>query len=175
MIQIRDAIASDFASVLRLNDAEVRQTSAMDSARLASLLAMAAHAKVAVVEGEVGAFLIAMREGAPYDSENYRWFASRFDRFLYVDRVVVDSRFGGRGIGSRLYADLFATAQSQGVATMACEYNVEPPNPASRAFHDKFGFREVGTQWVAGGSKCVSLQVAAIAPAAALGNPAASE
>ncbi len=45
---------------------------------------------------------------------------------------------------------------------MTCEYNVIPPNEPSRTFHEKFGFREIGTQWVANGSKQVSLQAAEI-------------
>ncbi|MEZ5478989.1 MAG: hypothetical protein R3E95_16365 [Thiolinea sp.] len=42
---------------------------------------------------------------------------------------------------------------------MSCEYDLEPPNPASARFHAGFGFREVGRQTVAGGKKQVSLQV----------------
>lgn len=157
---IRDAGHEDFARILELNDAEVRQTSAMDVTQLAALAGMAAYFKVATVEGRVAAFLIALREGAPYRNDNYDWFAARFDRFLYVDRIVVGSGFAGRGIGRALYEDLFAVARADGVPTVTCEYNIDPPNPASRAFHDRFGFRELGTQWVAGGTKLVSLQTA---------------
>jgi uncharacterized protein len=121
---------------------------------------MSTYCKVATVEEQVAAFLIALREGAPYENDNHRWFSSRYPSFLYVDRIVVSSRFSGRGIGSRLYGDLFAFARSQGIRSVVCEYNIVPPNPASRAFHEKFGFREVGTQWVAGGTKQVSLQAA---------------
>ena len=162
MDDIRAATEADFDSILRLNDAEVQQTSAMDTERLASLVRMAAHCTVATVDGQVAGFLIALREGAPYDNDNYRWFASRFAKFYYVDRIVVGANFAGRGLGRKLYADLFATARSQNVATITCEYNLDPPNPASRAFHDKFGFKELGTQWVAGGTKRVSLQAATL-------------
>ena len=161
-VDLRAATHADHASILRLNDAEERQTSAMDAGRLASLAALSAHFTVATVEGQVAGFLIAMREGAPYDNDNYRWFASRFGRFFYVDRIVVDASFAGRGIGRALYDDLFAVARSLDVATITCEYNLDPPNPASRAFHDKFGFRELGTQWVASGTKRVSLQAAGV-------------
>ncbi|MBN8734939.1 MAG: GNAT family N-acetyltransferase [Xanthomonadales bacterium] len=160
MEQIRTIVESDFPAILRLNEAEVEKTSAMDPDRLAWLLGMSAYGKVTTLDGQVAAFLIALREGTAYDSDNYLWFASRLPSFLYVDRIVVNARFSGRGVGSRLYDDLFAFARSQGVATLACEYNLDPPNPASRAFHDKFGFRELGTQRVAGGTKKVSLQVA---------------
>lgn len=160
MEQIRTIVEADFPSILRLNEAEVKKTSEMDLDRLVWLVGMSAYCRVTTLDGQVAAFLIALREGATYDSDNYRWFSSRLRSFLYVDRIVVDSRFSSRGIGSRLYDDLFSFARSQGIDTIACEYNIDPPNPASRAFHDKFGFKELGTQWVAGGTKQVSLQVA---------------
>ncbi|MCW8806942.1 MAG: GNAT family N-acetyltransferase [Rhodanobacter sp.] len=162
MTDIRDITEADFERILALNDAEVQQTSAMDRERLRLLVGLSSQSKVAIVDGEVAAFLLAMRDGAPYENDNYRWFAARFARFLYVDRIVVDSRFAGRKIGSLLYSSLFEHAQLQGIQTITCEYNLEPPNPASRAFHDRFGFRELGTQWVAGGTKKVSLQAAEI-------------
>ena len=114
-----------------------------------------------MVDGEVAGFLLAMRHGAKYQNENYNWFSSRFSTFLYVDRIVVGSRFAGLGIGRALYNDLFSYARRQGLGHVACEYNIEPPNLASKAFHEKFGFKELDTQWVAGGAKLVSLQAAA--------------
>lgn len=162
MTDIRDITEADFDRILTLNDAEVQQTSAMDRERLGLLVGLSSYRKVAIVDGEVAAFLLAMGDGAPYENDNYRWFAARFARFLYVDRIVVDSRFAGRRIGSLLYGGLFEYARLQGIQTITCEYNLEPPNPASRAFHDRFGFRELGTQRVAGGTKKVSLQAAEI-------------
>jgi len=140
----------------------VRHTSPMDLERLRWLLGMSAYGKVVETEGQVAAFLIALSEGAPYENDNYAWFAARLPRFLYVDRIVVGARFAGRGLGSRLYDDLFAFARARGIGTITCEYNIDPPNLPSRAFHDKFGFTELGTQWVAGGTKQVSLQAAEV-------------
>ena len=106
--------------------------------------------------------LLAMREGAAYVNDNFGWFAARHPRFVYVDRVVVDAAAAGQGVGRRLYDDLFARAREHGIDIAACEYNLEPPNPASKAFHDRFGFVEVGRQHVADGTKLVSLQIARI-------------
>jgi predicted GNAT superfamily acetyltransferase len=158
--QLRTAQVEDFPAILALNAGEVQQTSAMDEARLAQLHAMAAYHKVAVVAGEVAAFLLALRENAPYRNDNHGWFAARYPRFLYVDRIVVGPAGAGLGLGSLLYRDLFDTAHSDDVPIVCCEYNIEPPNEASRRFHDKFGFREVGSQWLDGGKKRVSLQIA---------------
>jgi predicted GNAT superfamily acetyltransferase len=161
MEELRTAAASDFASILALNAAHVQQTSALDSSQLGVLAGMSAWFKVVTVDGELAAFLIALRDGAPYPNDNFAWFAARYARYLYVDRIVVDARFAGRRLGSALYRNLFDYARANAIESITCEYNIDPPNPASRAFHDKFGFRQVGTQWVAGGTKQVSLQVAA--------------
>jgi len=158
--EIRDAHQPDFESILGLNDVEVQQTSHMDLDRLRLLDSLSAYHKVAVLDGHVVGFILAIRADAHYSNDNFSWFASRLEDFLYVDRIVVGSAFSGLRIGSGLYRDLFAYARAQGIPSITCEYNIEPPNLASRAFHDKFGFRELGTQRVAGGRKLVSLQAA---------------
>ena len=162
MTHIRAVVDADFEAIVALNEGEVQHTSPMDVNRLRFLVALSSYCKVVTVENQVVAFLIALREGAPYENDNYRWFSERFTTFIYVDRIVVDAGFSGRGVGKKLYGDLFEFARSERVATVTCEYNIEPPNPASQIFHDKFGFRELGTHWVANGTKRVSLQASAI-------------
>lgn len=159
---IRDALDSDFPALLALNEESVAVLSPLDRPALASLHAAAARHRVAEIGGEVAAFLLVLREGADYASPNYRWFAANYDRFLYVDRVVVSGAHQGRGLGRRLYDDLFDWARREGFERIACEFDVEPPNEASRRFHVGYGFREVGSQRVAGGKKRVSLQIAAL-------------
>lgn len=159
-LTLRDATPADFARIVQLNAAEVAYTSPMDLDRLHALHAMAALHRVAMRDGEVVGFLLAFTQGADYDGDNYRWFSQRYPRFLYVDRIVVDRAAARGGIGQRLYEDLFAHARRIGSAWVTCEYDIDPPNPASRAFHDRFGFHEVGTCRTRGG-KLVSMQVAA--------------
>ena len=161
-IQIRNASTQDYPRIVKLNDAEVQQTSAMNLARLGELAQLSGYHKVALVDGRIAAFLIAMRENVPYQNENYSWFAARFQQFIYVDRIVVGSEFSGLKIGSLLYQDLFDYARAEGLKTVTCEYNIQPPNPASKRFHDKFGFKELDTQWVANGAKKVTLQAAEV-------------
>jgi len=159
---LRRATAEDFDRIVALNDAAVQHTSAMDVARLRELADLASHVTVVYVDGHVGAFLLAMRENAAYVNDNYAWFAARFSSFIYVDRIVVATEYAGLGLGRLLYEDLFATARAAGVGTVCCEYNIEPPNLPSQRFHDRFGFRELATQWVANGTKRVSLQAVAL-------------
>jgi predicted GNAT superfamily acetyltransferase len=157
--RVRDAVDADSAAIVALNLESEAVLSPMDATRFDTLRANAAYLRVVEDAGAVVAFLMAFRERAEYDSVNYRWFDARFDAFLYVDRVVVSKACQGRGFGALLYADLFAFARDAGVPRVTCEFDVEPPNEASRRFHARHGFVEVGTQALPGGKR-VSLQSA---------------
>jgi predicted GNAT superfamily acetyltransferase len=161
-VVIRDAGPDDFEIICALNLAEIQYTSAMELPRLAELHALSCHHKVVVVNGRVSAFLLAMLSGAPYVNVNFEWFAGRHARFIYVDRVVVSAAARGLGLGSLLYEDIFRHARANAIPLVACEYYIVPPNEPSRRFHEKFGFSEQGTQWVAEGTKRVSLQAAEV-------------
>ncbi len=155
---LRDSTEDDFAALLKLNLESERYLSPLSSARLQALHAQAWYRRVVCLDGAVQGFLLAFREGADYDSPNYQWFAARYTEFLYIDRIVIDAATRGRRLGEWLYEDLFSRARAQGLARIACEFDTDPPNEASRRFHQRFGFREVGSQRVAGGKKAVSLQ-----------------
>jgi predicted GNAT superfamily acetyltransferase len=157
--RVRDTVDADAPAILALNLESEAVLSPMDAARYAHLRSQAAYARVVEDDGAVVAFLLAFREGADYDSVNYLWFDAAFDAFLYVDRVVVARSHQGRGLGPLLYDDLFAFARAAGLPRVTCEFDIEPPNEASRRFHARYGFAEVGTQALPGGKR-VSLQSA---------------
>jgi predicted GNAT superfamily acetyltransferase len=159
LASIRDALPGDRHAILALNLESEALMSPMDAPRLAELAAMAAYLRVLRDERGVAAFLLAFREGAAYDSPNYRWFDARYPRFLYVDRIAVAGDRQGRGLGPAMYADLFEFARSAGVPCVVCEYYSEPLNEPSRRFHERAGFREVGSQRLPDG-KQVSFQEA---------------
>jgi uncharacterized protein len=159
-MNIRPAIQADFPSVLALNLESERFMSPLTPARLA-LLAEQAHLHWVVEDnGSVAAFLLAFREGSAYDSVNYQWFAQRYPHFLYVDRIAVSVQAQGRGLGALLYEAVFAHALSTDTPNVACEYDIDPPNPVSASFHARFGFAEVGQQFLVSGNKSVSMQPA---------------
>lgn len=162
---LRPAVVDDFPAILTLNEGSVHFLSPLTPGRLARLHDEAALHLVVEQAGRVVAFLLAIREGANYDSVNYQWFAQHFASFLYIDRVVVGPDARGTGAGSRLYRRAFAHAVESAVPWLTCEFDVEPPNLASEVFHQKFGFREIGRQLVADGKKRVSLQAAAVSSA----------
>lgn len=159
---MRRARSDDFPAILAMNLESEHFLSPLDLAGLEKLDRQAALHQVVERDGRPVAFLLVLAEHADYASPNYRWFADRYDRFLYVDRVVVARAARGTGAGRRLYESLFRYAATHAVPRVACEIDVEPPNPGSAAFHDRFGFREVGQQAIRGGAKRVSLRLASI-------------
>jgi uncharacterized protein len=159
-VVVRAALPADFPAICALNLAEVQHTSAMDVGRLTHLDALSWRHQVAYCDGIVSAFLLTVCSDASYKNENFEWFAKRYARFVYVDRIVVSAAARGRRLGSILYEDLFRQAKLGGFPIITCEYNLSPPNEASKLFHDKFGFEQQGSQWVAHGTKRVSLQAA---------------
>lgn len=141
---IRRARIEDFPAIAALNAESERYLSPMAEARLERLHGWASYHRVIERDGKVVAFLLAFREGAGYDSPNYRWFSARYDSFVYIDRVVVAPEQRGNGLATTLYLDVFAFARRNGVATVTCEFDIDPPNEVSRRFHERLGFEEVG-------------------------------
>ena len=157
-LTLRSFAEGDSAAVLQLNAESVAVLSPLDQDRLRSLSGLACLHEIAEDAGLVVGFLLAFADGVPYDSVNYQWFASRFKRFVYIDRVVVSSHNRGTGIGRAFYHRAAEYAAHHDCAWHVCEVDVEPPNAASLAFHQRLGFVEVGRQTV-GGGKVVSMQV----------------
>lgn len=161
-VRLRPLAPNDAAALAVLNDAAapaVPITSPDDLARLVSLAGLALGLER---EGRLVGFVIAMTPGADYDSENFVFFESRDIDHLYVDRIVIDESERGRGLGAVLYGAVFDTARRQGRLEVTCEVNLDPPNPGSLAFHDRLGFRSVGTQATKGGAVTVSLLAAPV-------------
>lgn len=154
--------ARDTAALLALNNAHEIETSRLDINRLEAMLG---RAFMAAAIGRADALLIAFDERADYDSPNFQWFRGRLARFVYVDRVIVAASSRGHGYARRLYEALFEMAVGRGHSHVVCEVNVDPPNPASDAFHAVLGFTEMGRALLANG-KTVRYLAKAIGPSA---------
>lgn len=166
-LTLRPVTPADYPAILALNLESEALMSPLDAERLAKLDRESAYHRVACDGDDIVAFLLAFHEGADYDSPNYVWFAERYPTFLYVDRIAVAESHRGRKLGGQLYDDLFAFAREHDFEQITCEFYIVPFNEASSRFHARYGFGEVGTQWVANGAKQVSLQVAPVPAAAA--------
>lgn len=133
------------AQATELNQANVPEVGPVDAAKMASLVAMS-WSSLAVVDdaGALAGFCIVMEPGAPYTSVNYRWFADRYDDFVYLDRVAVSTAFRRQGVGTMLYREVERLGVARSWFTL--EVNVIPPNEPSLEFHRRLGFVEVGQQ-----------------------------
>ena len=157
-IVIRNARPEDYDFILKVNEVNVEVLSPMPMERMLWLKEMSDMFVVAEVNGELAAFLIAIREGQPYDSENYVWFSEKYPQFLYIDRIVIDEPFRAAGLGRALYQAVKDRAIETGVTVVTCEVDTIPYNETSLKFHEAMGFREVGEQIIRGGAIKVSLK-----------------
>ncbi|MEL7137862.1 MAG: GNAT family N-acetyltransferase [Pseudomonadota bacterium] len=135
-----------------LNNANAEATSHLEPDDWEGLVA---QSFLALAPATADALLIAMAPEAAYQSPNYHWFSERYQRFLYVDRIVVAASARGKGYARALYAALAEAAKEAGQERIVCEVNRVPPNPGSDAFHDRLGFIEVGRAHPYGDRKLV--------------------
>ena len=142
---VRGIGTADLAALNALNDAHAAEVNALAPADFAALVGVAFAARmVDAPDGRPAGFVIGLSHATPRQGPNHGWFQDRLPVFAYVDRVVVDAASRGQGVARALYADLVERARAAGLPVLACEVNLDPPNPASMAFHERFGFREAG-------------------------------
>jgi uncharacterized protein len=141
------------AALLALNNAHAMELSWLEPERLRK---MVGEAFLARRIGTVDAFLLAFDQDADYDSPNFLWFRARYERFVYVDRIVTAVHTRRRGLARQLYLDLFDAANGARHERVVCEVNADPPNPVSDDFHAAFGFVPVGLGETHGGRKTVT-------------------
>ncbi len=93
-----------------------------------------------------------------YESQNLRWFESWLEpqqiSLIYVDRIAISQAARGKKLGEKLYEAAFTAFA--GHDQIGCEVNTAPDNPGSHRFHQRLGFRQVGTRTYAGGQKAVA-------------------
>lgn len=155
----RAATADDFPAILALNARFESVLEPLDRTQLAALHAEAALHQVIERNGEVVAFVIALRDGARCDSPRYRWFVQRCARLLYVERIVVAPEAQSLGAGGRLYAAVYAMARAERVPFIGADFDSDPPNPAMERFYLRMGFREIARGGLGGGKKTRSRQL----------------
>lgn len=153
---LRDITHDDLPELLDLNQTHVTELSSLN---LADLRQMTETAFVAMCADSRGALLLAFDQDAAYDGTNFNWFKARYERYVYVDRIVVAASERGNGLAGKLYGQLFAKARAAGHTMICCEINIDPPNPASDRFHAALGFEEAGEAHLADRGKSVRYMV----------------
>ena len=137
---IRAARASDAAAVAAIYNHYVAETAVTFEEEPVSAAEMARR-----IEGVLSASLpwLVAEESADIVGYAYatHWRARRAYRYSVEVTAYVARQHAGRGIGSRLYRQLFPALQARGVhAVMG---GIALPNDASVALHEKFGLRKV--------------------------------
>ena len=124
-------------SIYDLNQANTPEVGSLESIQhLKQLIDFSAYNLLVFKEDEIVGFIICMREGSAYSSENYKFFTKRLKKFLYVDRVAIDERHRRAGLGKAIYEDIFAQARKDNLP-IALEVNTQPVNQPSLNFHEK--------------------------------------
>ena len=155
-MQISDVTDSDLVDVLALNEASLPHVSSLDMEQTFWFAANAHYFRVARIDEMFAGFLIGLRPGIDYSSENYRWFCENYSDFAYIDRVAVAESARRQGVASRLYDDFANTLRGE-IDIMTCEVNIHPPNESSMRYHELHGFRQVASQETEGGNKEVAM------------------
>ena len=162
---IRRLTPEDHAAFVALNNSAAPDMSLLTSERLDALIGFGGVGCVVDETGQLLAGALWFDETTRgYDSPNYRWFRDRFDRFTYVDRIIVAPGMRGRGFGHRIYQSVFAAAAAAQSPVVTCEIYEVPPNPASRAFHEQLGFTIIGRQSLESGIREAAMMARPVVP-----------
>lgn len=161
-IHLRDVQADDIDTILAINNSAGESIVPIDRARMARFLDTARYFKVAEIDGQIAGFLIALTPEADYDSPNFSWFKSRYQGFVYIDRVVLSARHRRSGIGRLFYADVLSFAELR-QPLLVTEVFLEPRDDVSMVFFETQGFSEAGQQLLTNGRR-VSLMSKPLIP-----------
>jgi len=142
-VTVRDAEARDEDFILVLNAACTPAVGDMSAQDYRDIAGWAHRIVIAEADGVPVGFMILIRPGSAYPSDNYGWFEEQFPHQLYVDRIAVGRSARGLGVGRVLYDEALRMAADLGEERVTAEVNEDPPNPESMAFHFKLGFRHL--------------------------------
>jgi L-amino acid N-acyltransferase YncA len=140
VVTIRDAVAADAPAIATIYNhyvaetvvtfEEDRVTASEMARRLADVHAASLPWLVAEQGGEIAGYAYATR-----------WKTRSGYRFSVEITVYLAPAATRRGVGSRLYAELFSRLQQRGIHAVIG--GIALPNDASIALHEKFGLRKV--------------------------------
>ncbi len=158
MFTLRDAKHSDIDKIVQINKSAIPAVNYVSYDEFEWFLNRKLYFKIAEnSNGAISGFLLVLPSGLEYKSLNYKWFSGRYDNFAYIDRIVIMDEFKKNGIGKSLYLDLEKNIGEYQL--IACEFNIEPPNPISKKFHESLNYKNVGYQLTENETKKVSLMI----------------
>ena len=150
---IRTLRPTDLELIHKWNESTVPKVNSLtfEEFRLQSINCTHSYIQYSTDSMPVG-FIFLYDEKTYYDSLNYLYFKNRYQKFLYVDRIIIAGEYQKKGYGQQLYDFVIDTHNPD---IFCCEVNITPPNRQSLSFHHKYGFKEIGQQNVY--NKVVSL------------------
>ncbi|GAB3942860.1 hypothetical protein GCM10029976_064600 [Kribbella albertanoniae] len=144
-VKLRPLVPADYASVLALNTTAAGLVDPLGLDRLDWLRLIAAHAVVVEDDGRPIGFVLTFTPGSAHDGLEYGWFAANYaDRFLFVDRIVVDADRRRQGVASTVYRAIERAAQPFSRVVTRVRSDI-PDNPGL-AFHAARGYKQVDTR-----------------------------
>ncbi|WP_405062793.1 GNAT family N-acetyltransferase [Kribbella sp. NBC_01505] len=144
-MKLRPLVPADYASVLTLNATAAGLVDPLGLDRLDWLRLIAAHAVVVEDGGRPLGFVLTFTPGSAYDGLEYGWFAATYgDRFLFIDRIVVDAERRRQGIASTVYRAIERSAQP--FARVVTRVRSDLPDTSGLDFHLARGYTQVGSQ-----------------------------
>ena len=153
---ISPTVSKQLPTIVKINQEALPAVSSVTLKDMEHFLSIVDYFRTLQLDDIIVGFLIALTPGKDYHSPNYKWFEKKFDSFMYVDRIVIDFAYQSNGFGWAFYNNLRKFTEYRS-PRITCEVNLRPPNEGSIIFHEKYGFRQVGTQETEGGKKEVSL------------------
>jgi predicted GNAT superfamily acetyltransferase len=112
---------------------------------LKQLIEFSAYNLLVLKEDEIVGFIICMREGAAYWSENYQFFTKRLKSFSMSIEWRLMSATEEQAWDKLYMKTIFSQANNESLP-VALEVNTQPVNQPSLNFHEKMGFDQVGTR-----------------------------
>lgn len=85
-------------------------------------------------------FMLGMTSGRDLEHFSYQWFMTRYDNFLYVDRVVIDTSSQGNALATAMYEEARFWARENGIEKIVCQVHDRPPSPEAHALLKQLGF-----------------------------------
>lgn len=140
LFDIKDCSNSRLKNLLNLNNQFSKETSKLDLEKFEEMVANSFCA--IAIAPEVG-FILAFDENSNYNGAHFQYFKTKYENFLYIDRVIVGRNFQGQGIGTSFYEIILEIAEEEGKDLLVCEVNIDPPNDISIEFHENFGFEAI--------------------------------
>jgi len=139
-MRIRFAGKEDAAAILRIYEEYIKNTRVTFEIEVPTVSAFEARMEgitaqfpwlVCEVDGEIAGYAYGSKHG---ERAAYRWSVDL--------SVYINEKFHRRGIATALYRALIEILRRQGYFTVYA--GVSTPNPKSEAFHEAFGFRNLG-------------------------------